>query len=301
MLTTWTPSGAVALAATFIASVLSGCVGEMGDASLDGEGSGPSSGTGVEIPNGGSGSGPSTGNGGSTAAGTGGSAAAATGGAGGSATTGAGGSATTGAGGSGSGAGGAGGAGGSATTGAGGSATTGAGGSATTGAGGSGGGSGSGAGGAGGAGGSATTGAGGSGGAGPGSGAGGAGGGASTAQLCVDTINQHRATLGLPPLARWVEAESCSDKEAESDGNTGEAHGAFGSCDENAQNECPGWGGPPDEMIVPCLQLMWDEGPGEDFSTHGHYINMSNPRYTKVACGFHTFSDGSVWAVQNFR
>ncbi|AGP40730.1 CAP domain-containing protein [Sorangium cellulosum] len=121
------------------------------------------------------------------------------------------------------------------------------------------------------------------------------------AQLCVDTINQHRATLGLPPLARWTEAESCSDEESESDGNTGQAHGAFGACDERAQNECPGWNGPPESMIVPCLQAMWDEGPGEDFNKHGHYINMSSTAYTKVACGFHTFPDGSVWAVQNFR
>ncbi|WP_437795251.1 CAP domain-containing protein [Sorangium sp. So ce693] len=290
MLTTWTPSCVVALAAAFIGSVLSGCVGEVGDASIDGEGGGPSSGAGVEVHNGDSGSGPSTSSGGLATAGAGGSATA---GAGGSATAGAGGSATAGAGGAGSSS--AQGAGGSATAGAGGaggSATAGAGGSSAEGAGGSS---------AQGAGGSATAGTGGSSGEGSGSGAGGSGGATGAAQLCVDTINEHRATLGLPPLARWVEAESCSDEEAESDGNTGEFHGAFGTCDENAQNECPGWGGPPDSMIVPCLQLMWDEGPGEDFEKHGHYINMSSTRYTKVACGFHTFPDGSVWAVQNFR
>ncbi|WP_437526252.1 CAP domain-containing protein [Sorangium sp. So ce726] len=262
--------------------MLSGCVGEVGDASIEGEGGGPSSGAGTVIHPGGSGSGPSTSSGGSTTAGTGSSSAAATGGAGGSSAQGTGGSATAGAGGSSaegassSSAQGSGGAGGSATAGAGGSSAQGAGGSATAGTGGSSG-------------------------EGSGSGAGGSGGATGAAQLCVDTINEHRATLGLPPLARWVEAESCSDGEAESDGNTGQAHGAFGACKENAQNECPGWGGPPDSMIVPCLQLMWDEGPGEDFEKHGHYINMSNTRYTKVACGFHTFPDGSVWAVQNFR
>ncbi|WP_437295286.1 CAP domain-containing protein [Sorangium sp. So ce426] len=292
MLNTRTPSCAVALAATFIGAVLSGCVGEVGDGSLDGEGGGPSSGAGVVIHPGDSGSGPSTSSSGSAAAGTGGSSGAATGGAGGSSAQGTGGSATAGAGGSSGegaggassssaqGTGGAGGAGGSSAEGAGGSSTQGAGGSATA---------------------STTAGTGGSSGEGSGSGAGGSGGATGAAQLCVDTINQHRATLGLPPLARWVEAESCSDEEAESDGNTGEFHGAFGLCKESAQNECPGWGGPPDEMIVPCLQLMWDEGPGEDFEKHGHYINMSSTRYTKVACGFHTFPDGSVWAVQNFR
>jgi len=33
----------------------------------------------------------------------------------------------------------------------------------------------------------------------------------------------------------------------------------------------------------------------------GHYINMSNPDYTEVACGFYTTPDGYVWAVQDFR
>ncbi|WP_155798598.1 CAP domain-containing protein, partial [Sorangium cellulosum] len=132
-------------------------------------------------------------------------------------------------------------------------------------------------------------------------GTGGSDGATGAAQLCVDTINKHRATLGLPPLGRWTDAESCSDEECESDGNTNTPHGAFGACKERAQNECPGWPGPPQSMIASCLQLMWDEGPGEDFNKHGHYINMSNPEFTEVACGFHTFPDGSVWAVQNFR
>ncbi|MFO0661228.1 MAG: hypothetical protein U0165_15555 [Polyangiaceae bacterium] len=50
-----------------------------------------------------------------------------------------------------------------------------------------------------------------------------------------------------------------------------------------------------------CLQMMWDEGPGSDFSQHGHYINMSSTSYTMAACGFYTGSDGSTWAVQNFK
>jgi hypothetical protein len=119
--------------------------------------------------------------------------------------------------------------------------------------------------------------------------------------LCVATINAYRATLGLPPYARWAEAEVCSDGAAESDGSSGTAHGAFGTCDERAQNECPGWDGPPEQMIGDCLQAMWNEGPGEPFSEHGHYVNMSSTSYTRVACGFHTFPDGSVWAVQNFQ
>ncbi len=129
----------------------------------------------------------------------------------------------------------------------------------------------------------------------------GGGGDDSAEQLCVDTINDYRATLDLPPLERWTDAEDCSNSEAKSDSESGMAHGAFGQCSESAQNECPGWPGPPEDLIVNCLELMWAEGPGEPYSEHGHYINMSNPGYTKVACGFYETPDGSWWAVQNFQ
>lgn len=121
------------------------------------------------------------------------------------------------------------------------------------------------------------------------------------AQICVDEINEYRASLSLPAYARWTEQELCSNGEAESDSGSGQPHGAFGTCGESAQNECPGWGGPPATMIPDCLALMWAEGPGDDFGAHGHYINMSNPDYTSVSCGFHVLADGSVWAVQNFK
>lgn len=119
-------------------------------------------------------------------------------------------------------------------------------------------------------------------------------------QLCVDTINMYRATLGLPALARWTDAEDCSDAECVADGMTGVAHGAFGMCGESAQNECPGWPGEPASMITGCLEVMWNEGPGDDFQKHGHYINMSNPNYSKVACGFAP-GMGGIWSVQNFQ
>ena len=120
------------------------------------------------------------------------------------------------------------------------------------------------------------------------------------ARQCVDTINMYRATLGLPAYARWTEAEGCSDDAAASDGKTGQPHGAFTQCDESAQNECPGWPAPAESMIDGCLELMWNEGPGADFSAHGHYINMSSTAYTRVACGFAEV-DGAIWAVQNFQ
>ena len=118
----------------------------------------------------------------------------------------------------------------------------------------------------------------------------------SAAAVCVDSINHYRAMKGLAPYARWSETETCADSEAANDGSTTAAHGAFGKCGEVAQNECPGWPGPPAMMIPQCLQAMWGEGPGG-----GHYEAMSSRLYTKVSCGFGAAADGSIWAVQNFH
>lgn len=119
-------------------------------------------------------------------------------------------------------------------------------------------------------------------------------------QICVDTINMYRATLGLPPYERWFDAETCSDGEAQSDGQTGTPHGAFGMCDEFAQNECPGWPAPAEQSLPGCLAQMWAEGPGEDFNMHGHYLNMASESYSRVACGF-AEGQGGLWMVQNFQ
>src|SRR5437868_11160917 len=131
---------------------------------------------------------------------------------------------------------------------------------------------------------------------------GGVGGGTSNVeQLCVDTINMYRATLGLAPYTRWNAEETCADGQAQSDSQTNTAHGAFGKCTENAQNECPGWPMPANTAITGCLQSLWNEGPGADFNTHGHYINMSSTMYKQVSCGFYTTAAGKIWAVQDFK
>ena len=121
-------------------------------------------------------------------------------------------------------------------------------------------------------------------------------------QDCVDRINQFRAECQcLPPLQRWTDGEDCADRMAEADHNSGQAHGAAaeGLCAwGSGQNECPGWGGVGD-VIDGCLQMMWDEGPGEPFYAHGHYLHMSSMDKTHVACGFFDGQNGT-WAVQNF-
>ncbi|MDH3726937.1 MAG: CAP domain-containing protein [Myxococcales bacterium] len=121
---------------------------------------------------------------------------------------------------------------------------------------------------------------------------------------CVARINQLRWKCQcLPALARWKGGEKCANKHAKYDGKRGN-HAGFndGICKPkgSAQNECPGW--PSTAGVIDgCLQAMWDEGPGKRFSKHGHYINMSNTKYDRVACGFAKTPDGTVWSVQNFR
>jgi hypothetical protein len=126
---------------------------------------------------------------------------------------------------------------------------------------------------------------------------------ASAREHCVDVINMYRATLGLAPYARWSAGEECADGHAENDASTGIPHDGFrkGSCGAFAQNECPNWPGPPASLVDNCLAQMWAEGPGQDFSQHGHYLNMSSTRYTQVACGFYQTASGRFWAVQNFK
>jgi Cysteine-rich secretory protein family len=130
-------------------------------------------------------------------------------------------------------------------------------------------------------------------------------------QDCVDRINQFRTQCAcMPPLARWTEGEACADMMAASDAMTKQAHGGFTSrvCTPtgNGQNECPGY---PSEtsVIGTCLQQMWDEGPppmtpcsGSCFQTYGHFLNMTNKSFKKVACGFGPKGTGGLWAVQNF-
>ncbi len=135
-----------------------------------------------------------------------------------------------------------------------------------------------------------------------GSGGGGTGPYAAATSACVTAINNYRATLSLPAYTEWTDGEACASGEAQSDSASGKAHGAFGTCKESAQDECPGW--PGDDVtgsVQGCLKQMWAEGPGTDFSTHGHYINMSSTQYTQVACGFYVTSAGDLWAVQNFK
>jgi hypothetical protein len=135
-------------------------------------------------------------------------------------------------------------------------------------------------------------------------------------QLCIDKINELRATKGLPAYARWTEIENCVDGQSSSDEESGSAHGAFGQCGESSQNECLGSGM---TGIEGCLDSMWGEKnqaacsgcdacadgydpscPSCDYygAPCGHYVNMSAQYYTRAACGFSSLGG---WATIDFQ
>jgi hypothetical protein len=129
-------------------------------------------------------------------------------------------------------------------------------------------------------------------------------------QDCVDRINQFRTQCAcLPALARWTDGEACADMMAMYDSGGTTAHAGFMAriCSGgNAQNECPGWQSE-SQVVSGCLQSMWNEGPPPTnpcdsacFQKYGHFINMTNTKLKKVACGFYKTDAGKLWSVQNF-
>ena len=130
---------------------------------------------------------------------------------------------------------------------------------------------------------------------------------------CVARVNQFRACVCLPPLARWTAGEACADQDSQYDSQQNTAHAGANAniCDwGNAQDECPDWTrSTPESVIDGCLLMMFQEGPppsgsctGSCYSAHGRYINMTGTGYKNgVACGFYTTSTGSIWAAQNFK
>ena len=144
-------------------------------------------------------------------------------------------------------------------------------------------------------------------------------------QICVDEINMYRATLTanmLVPMKRASAAqEECSDRGAQMDGDSGQAHGATkaGLCSKLglfSENTCPGYPVRGSMTIADalkgCLKQMWAEGEPpvsraecmQDtagcFQAHGHYLNMSNPNNKVASCGFYKMKSGAYWMNQHF-
>jgi len=119
---------------------------------------------------------------------------------------------------------------------------------------------------------------------------------AAARQSCVDRINQYRARVRAPAVARDPSSEPCDDEESRLDARSNRPHGSFGKCGERAQNACPNYpGASVEDILTKCLQQMFDEGPGG-----GHYDNMTSTKYSRASCGFEQLSGGRIWTVQNF-
>jgi hypothetical protein len=157
---------------------------------------------------------------------------------------------------------------------------------------------------------------------------------------CINKINALRAAntaVALQPytLQETDMLDQCVDTQASTDQSMNTAHYAanhnapsctWGSPMAFAQNECAQGYGTTPGAIEQCIQDMWDESlkpnctgcvgctqlggacPNCDFYGMmgyecGHYVNLSAPYFTMVACGFAGMAPSSDdgWSVQNFE
>ncbi|OWV09012.1 CAP domain-containing protein [Fibrobacter sp. UWB5] len=120
---------------------------------------------------------------------------------------------------------------------------------------------------------------------------------------CLAKINEYRATEDLKPLTlASEEKQTCADKQSADDLKTNEAHGHFGDCGEFAQNSGPNFSGSWQKNATAVaeyyLKMMWEDEKAKaekgvtEYAQIGHYLNMKNTSYTKVACGITLSEDG---------
>ena len=120
---------------------------------------------------------------------------------------------------------------------------------------------------------------------------------------CLAKINEYRATEDLKPLTlASEEKQTCADKQSADDLKTNEAHGHFGDCGESAQNSGPNFSGNwqknASAVAEYYLKMMWEDEKAKaekgvtEYAQIGHYLNMKNTSYTKVACGITLSEDG---------
>ena len=128
-------------------------------------------------------------------------------------------------------------------------------------------------------------------------------------QECVERINKLRALEGLGPLQRYKEKECAADADAKTNFQTSPHQSQNG----DGQNEC-GTRSSVNAVLNDCIeqQMYYGEKPcyqqyGSNcfYGTQtpcvcGHYINITDPQYKKVACGLYKTPSGSYHSVQNF-
>ena len=122
---------------------------------------------------------------------------------------------------------------------------------------------------------------------------------------CLAKINEYRATEDLKPLTlASEEKQTCADKQSAADLKSNSPHGHFGDCGEFAQNSGPNFSGNfqknASAVAEYYLKMLWEDEKAKaekgvtEYAQIGHYLNMKNTSYTKVACGIALSADGKT-------
>ena len=138
----------------------------------------------------------------------------------------------------------------------------------------------------------------------------GASGDASAQQFCVSETNRYREMNGKADLTEAANLEAFANTGAMTDYTSMSAHSHFSATQGGgiafAENECPGFsgwhiapGGDMNALVGMCIAAFYSEGPGTDYATHGHYINMMG-NYATLGCGIFTADNGDVTIVQDY-
>src|SRR3569623_823201 len=114
-----------------------------------------------------------------------------------------------------------------------------------------------------------------------GGGDGGSSGDATAQQFCVSETNRYRQMNGKSALTESASLEDYADTGAPTDYDATTAHSHFTA------------------PVGMCIAAFYAEGPGSDYSTHGHYINMMG-NYATLGCGIYSADNGDVTIVQDY-
>lgn len=134
----------------------------------------------------------------------------------------------------------------------------------------------------------------------------------------LDKVNAYRASKGVAPLVidPALSAFALTGSERLSDDHAPHANFKFEAGTDPAFAGAHVWAenqGDPNgvrkldadptvntqKQIDLMLKLMWDEGPGDAATGHGHYDNMMNPAFTRMGVGLYS-RDGVLYMTNDF-
>ena len=135
---------------------------------------------------------------------------------------------------------------------------------------------------------------------------------------CLRLANEYRASENVAPLVLADDDKQlCAKQQAAADMAENAAHGHMDMCGSWAQNSGPNfsttWRKSASTVVQAYIKMMWedekelvttgerDPAKSEDYSYIGHYLNLRNASYTKLACGIAISEDGTKgWFNMNF-